>query len=581
MKKIEHLQLEKAQATLSKRKATNRMTTFLVPSVSYIYRCTINFNPKLRIPDGVLMGETGKSRGGRDFYKFWCIPYGKQERFEPSEPADPWEGILDATECDKTCVQTGMADMGMTFSMGTDTEDCLILNVFIPAGMDPRVGLLPVMFYIHGGYFHLGSGLHYSGELLLDENIVYVSINYRLGAFGFLTSGDGILESNLGLKDMILALEWVQKNIRFFGGDPNRVTIFGESAGSGAVGFLVLSPLAKGLFNYAIGMSGTTMSPWSYQSFPQDTFLKYVTEINCTAPTTEESVLCLKNKTAEELVAICQKTKWFVELVHPLFPAIEWIPPRKSKIFLPDHPRRMLAEGNFNYVPYMTGVCEDEGAFQGVLVVNDEDFIHDVNYKWNIVGGTAIGVDYRNISKANLNKGLRKLRRYYFDDEDVSPVLVQNLTDMFSDAWFIHSMDYAARHHAKHAPMYIYVFVKKGAMRFSEFIAGKTLNRSVVSHGEDLQYMFFKGFTTSLKDETFSTRYIKLWVSFAYDGKPTGTWGPDKTWPTVPPDMMDYPVYLLDDEPRVVPNPFKDRAAMWEDLISNEWNEMAYQEGFS
>lgn len=128
------------------------------------------------------------------------------------------------------------------------------------------------MVYIHGGSFSGGSGndLIWGPDYFVDDGVVMVTINYRLGPLGFLSTNDNNAPGNYGLKDGVLALKWIKKNIAQFGGDPNRVTIFGESAGGVYVHYLVLSPMARGLFARAISQSGSALNPWAYETNPQD-----------------------------------------------------------------------------------------------------------------------------------------------------------------------------------------------------------------------------------------------------------------------------------------------------------------------
>ena len=181
-------------------------------------------------------------------------------RWKPPQPADPWEGVRQAKEPGARCPQPP----SQVFAQQTapQSEDCLYLNVWTAAGDTEEKR--PVMFWIHGGGSTTGSGgdLIYSGAQLANLGVVVVTINYRLGPLGFMAhpllskeSGKGV-SGNYGLLDQIEALKWVKKNIKAFGGDPDRVTIFGESAGAVAVTKLMVSPLAKGLFHRVISESG-------------------------------------------------------------------------------------------------------------------------------------------------------------------------------------------------------------------------------------------------------------------------------------------------------------------------------------
>ncbi len=191
------------------------------------------------------------------------IPFGAppvgELRWQAPRPAAAWQGVREATEFGSRCMQ-GPIFSDIVFT--NKSEDCLNLNLWTPA---PKADEgLPVMVWIHGGGFQAGSGAEnrHDGTAFARRNVVIVTVNYRLGIFGFFSHPELTKESgrnasgNYGLLDQVLALEWVRDNIAAFGGDPKNVTIFGESAGSFAVSALMASPLAKGLFHKAIGESG-------------------------------------------------------------------------------------------------------------------------------------------------------------------------------------------------------------------------------------------------------------------------------------------------------------------------------------
>jgi para-nitrobenzyl esterase len=192
------------------------------------------------------------------------IPYARAARFAAPEPAAPWTGVRAAAAFGKQCPQQfGGRVSRKTLDSADYGEECLHLNVWTPASGAPETkkGLKPVMVWIHGGAFMAGSSNTYDGAQLAREgDIVVVSINYRVGVLGFVNFGDALglpaIPSNLGLRDQILALEWVRDNIAAFGGDPGQVTICGQSAGSMSVSLLMLARKARGLFHAAIMQSG-------------------------------------------------------------------------------------------------------------------------------------------------------------------------------------------------------------------------------------------------------------------------------------------------------------------------------------
>ncbi|UCE85129.1 MAG: carboxylesterase/lipase family protein [Deltaproteobacteria bacterium] len=221
---------------------------------------------------GMVVGtRNGRLEGTteRGVASFRGIPFARPPvgplRFQPPEPPQAWDGVRSARAFGASAPQsppvTRLIQQMVGAAPGVQSEDCLTLNVWTPAA-DGRTR--PVMVWIHGGAFVMGSGATrlYSGARLARRgDLVVVSVNYRLGALGFLNlralrPGDGNASSNLGLRDQIAALEWVRDNIEAFGGDPENVTIFGESAGGMSVATLLGTPRAQGLFQRAIAQSG-------------------------------------------------------------------------------------------------------------------------------------------------------------------------------------------------------------------------------------------------------------------------------------------------------------------------------------
>jgi para-nitrobenzyl esterase len=203
-----------------------------------------------------------QGREKRGVRQYRGIPYARAERFRPPQPVEPWVGVRDATEFGLMAPQNPSPTEAMLGGQDRPSgEDCLVLNVFTPAAAAERP--LPVMVWIHGGAFVAGSGniVWYDGSnLARDGDVVVVTINYRLGALGFLHLGhlDPAFAGSgaNGIRDQIAALEWVRDNIAGFGGDPGNVTVFGESAGGMSIGTLLGTPAARGLFHGAIAQSG-------------------------------------------------------------------------------------------------------------------------------------------------------------------------------------------------------------------------------------------------------------------------------------------------------------------------------------
>ena len=228
-----------------------------------------NTSPTVQTNSGEVIGQVEKSSDGESVYSFKGIPYAQADRWESPEDPAPWSEPLDATKYGAQCAQPSeefqndvMGYKNLTkYDVGFNhvspdietSEDCLFLNVFTPSLNESSNGA-PVMVWIHGGTLLFGTGATYSPEDLAAKGVVVVTINYRLGLLGYFAHPD-LNGTNFGLQDQVKALEWVKNNIADFGGNPDQVTIFGESAGAGSVLALMVSPLSEGLFAGAIAES--------------------------------------------------------------------------------------------------------------------------------------------------------------------------------------------------------------------------------------------------------------------------------------------------------------------------------------
>ncbi len=222
----------------------------------------------VRIDSGLVSG-TLSDDGLKNYFGIpFAAPPVRENRWRAPQPVKPWKGVLTANRKQAECVQ-GLRSPNINHYFGDELagEDCLYLNIWAP-GSSKRGDKLPVLVWIYGGGFTGGSGAMsiYGGQTLAKRGVIYVTINYRLGIMGFLAHPELTKESghnasgNWGFLDQVAALEWVQRNIAAFGGNPDNVTLLGQSAGSMSITDLQASPLAKGLFKRVIGMSGTTLS---------------------------------------------------------------------------------------------------------------------------------------------------------------------------------------------------------------------------------------------------------------------------------------------------------------------------------
>jgi para-nitrobenzyl esterase len=283
-------------------------------------------------------------------------------RWQPPQPAAKWKGVRATKDFGSHCVQSA-GYPAMVFHDPSASEDCLTLNVWTPAKAKPRS--LPVMVWIFGGGFVSGgtSENRQDGQFLANRNVVVVSMNYRLGIFGFFAHPELTAESphhasgNYGLLDQTAALQWVKANIAAFGGDPDNVTIFGESAGSFAVSAQMASPLARGLFAKAIGESGGALYSSGLSFPPRESIESRNVAFAQTAFGTSSLADLRKLSTDDILHAATAKTT----------PPPPRFGPDVDGYFLPDSVPNIYASGSQAHVPLLAGWNADESRGQVIM----------------------------------------------------------------------------------------------------------------------------------------------------------------------------------------------------------------------
>ncbi|KAJ6223947.1 hypothetical protein RDWZM_002492, partial [Blomia tropicalis] len=316
--------------------------------------------PLVKIKNGLVRGKFVDAKVGSisrkvSFYE--GIRYGKAERFSKSELAEPWESVYEATSYKSACYQFGMITNNFIQINQTsnESEDCLYLNVWVPEQYKSGV----VMVWIHGGAFEIGtifSSMYDGRQLAAEGDVIVVAINYRLGPLGFLYGGDDSnAPGNVGLLDQVLGLQWVHDNIESFGGDTNKITIFGESAGSISVGALVISPLTKGLFHRAIMQSGAPTESMIVSKEQATLKTKsYASKVGCSSNETMKSIVeCLRTKPVELMVNAT---------INDFFQGKTFWPIYGDK-FMPVRHVDAMKSGQFNRdIDLMYGLCKDEGS---------------------------------------------------------------------------------------------------------------------------------------------------------------------------------------------------------------------------
>ncbi|CAG7645706.1 unnamed protein product [Allacma fusca] len=485
---------------------------------------------------GQLRGNLRHSRNGARYNAYLGIRYAEEpERFQIAKPAKPWSGIKDADRYGSSCPQITLLKVVMGH------EDCLFLNVFQPTEERCTEFLkLPVLFHIHGGAFKQGSGKDYGPKYLMDECIVYVSINYRLGALErhylcivqcFLTTDDGVIPGNLGLKDTLLALKWTRENIEHFRGDPDSITINGISAGGASVSHFLASPAAKGLFHRAIAQSGSSLNDWAVVYDPKTRARRLAEQLGCNnTEISSELKNCLLSMDLKAIVREQDSiTRWIFDDVT-FGPVIE--PADSEDPFQTEHPYVRLKRGDVNRVPLITGNTKDEGIlFHAIEIKSNNAAQKDINNNWHEMAPLILQYDYLNVSKEVRNRISDQIRAFYFQNRTLNQAGIESLINLESDRNFNAGTYEEALLYSKYAPVYHYAMTFTGAFSLTTLLLG--LPYIAVSHGHDAQFLFKTSFFVpeprgdSLK---FSKKLIKLWVSFMQSGVPTQNATEDVTW---------------------------------------------------
>ncbi|XP_069696465.1 esterase E4-like [Periplaneta americana] len=487
------------------------------------------------LPHGRLQGHRLLSRKGREIFSFQGIPYAKppvgELRFQPPQPPEPWTGVLKATKEGPDCIQRPFPARPNSPEIVGD-EDCLYLNVYTPQlpADGEATELLPVMVWIHGGGLLGGSGSTdlYGPQYLLDKEIVLVTINYRLGPLGFLSTGDEVCPGNNGFKDQVAALRWVRDNIASFGGNPDSVTIFGESAGGVSVHYLVLSEASRGLFHRGISQSGTATCTWSLapQSIHKESRQTLADMLDCPTEPSSELISCLRKVDADKIV---RNTPGPInEDGGPNIgfgPVIEDAVGEGDEKFISQSAlEAILSTPGEHLVPWMVGFTSGEGAilvaamFQSEAAIQklDEDFENVVH---NFLSSS------KETSKER-KKTVRRIREFYFGNKPINKDARKAVVDMYTDLYFAIGTDSGVKLHSKAgATVFYYYFDYRGENSYSSIFGDPTEDYGVC-HMDELMYLFpqdhmFSNSTKTAEDDEMVDIMTTIWTNFARTGNPT------------------------------------------------------------
>ncbi|HKP59139.1 MAG TPA: carboxylesterase/lipase family protein [Polyangiales bacterium] len=499
---------------------------------------------QVRTRDGAVEGE---QRAGH--LAFRGIPYAlppiAARRFRAPEPAQPWFGVRDARSFAPSAPQ-GSADTPWMEATGPQSEDCLYLNVYTPSCTGKR----PVLFWIHGGGFVLGSGssdLYDGGRLSQRGDVVVVTINYRLGALGYLYlaqhGGERIgASSNLGQLDQVAALRWVRDNIEAFGGDPDNVTIFGESAGSMAVCTLLAMPAARGLFQRAIAQSGAALE-----------FL----QPSAAAAITEEflGVLQLDADRVERLLELDASQLVAAQNLPSLRKrAGMGYSPVLDPATLPLQPAEAIERGACADVPLMIGTNRDEINLFRVATLRELDKPMDEQRVLDVLS--------KQLPRQHVDQ-FPQLLQVYRESRARRGLPHSNralIGALESDAHFrIPSIRFAEAYRARQPHTFMYLFTYESPSMRGALRACHALELPFVFGTLDAPFQDrFAG--TGPAVDALSETMMDAWLSFAKTGNPSNLRAGD--W--VPYDTQRRATMVFDRQSRLEDAPYDEERAAWD-----------------
>ncbi|WP_280500776.1 carboxylesterase/lipase family protein [Nocardia farcinica] len=484
--------------------------------------------------DGVVRG-----RRGRRVLRWRALPYAAppvgELRFRAPQPVQPWPGVRDATEFASASFQhRGGARIGARTYQPT-SEDSLTLNVIVPA--TPAITPRPVMVFIHGGGYVMGTsalGLYSGARLALRGDVVVVTLNYRLGAFGYVDFSEFAtparpFDNNLGLRDQVAALEWVRRNIAAFGGDPDNVTIFGESAGAHAVLALLATPAAHGLFHRGIAQSPP--ADWGLSAADAAEFARRLVERLGIDPA--DAARALTDLPANDIRRAADRAMAAAGRQRPgFFP----ICPVADGDYLPQAPVDAIAAGTAAAVPLIIGTCRDEGQlfarFADYLPTNP-DRLH------RILSAEGDEVEKRVVAAYPGYPGARAAVR------------------MGGDYVFWRPSVEVMEGHSRHAPTYAY--------RYDYAPRALQLAGIGATHATDLIPVFGAADTPLGRALTaaggarglaaVTRQFQDNWLAFARTGTPLPSW-PEYT-------EENRLTLIIDDPTRVIGDPDRERRLAW------------------
>jgi len=531
-------------------------------------------------------GSSLVTSNGKNFESYQGIPYAAPPvgplRFKSPDPYQFVVGELVDVSGNSLVMCPQLAPDPATAELRpVGVEDCLKLNVYVPE--TPLDVLLPVMVWIHGGGLETGSNnyVDYGPLRLLDQDMIVVTINYRLGPLGYLSLGSDVVPGNAGMLDQVLAMEWVQENIGYFSGDKDRVTVFGESAGSASIAYHLLSPRSVGLFQRGILQSGTALGLTWGGYIPADKAVQYAAIFAANLQCDEGDLACLQDRDVSDII---RQTR-ILDIPDDAVPdfGTAWMPVMDAgfteDFFLPGDPQDLLSSGQFNAdIEIMIGSNKDEGLLWMVNEVFDENLYAQISDDWDKYGPMRIFniADPNDITEEDVEKARAILQFYTGEGGSFAPEYFNSLVDMFTDSFALYGAHQTMEAFlGSKMRVFHYILTYQGEYSLLNLYGLPTMG---VCHADDLLYLFDPIFgnsgwdsdTNTLTDTDLlvSERMVSAWANFAAFGDPTPPSDTqDIVWLPASPGIFQYLNISGPNPGMEYSDDIKDRMEFWTGLM--------------
>ncbi|XP_041980320.1 juvenile hormone esterase-like [Aricia agestis] len=541
---------------------------------------------QVKVHEGILEGEVVENEYGKPFCSFKGIRYAQPPvgdlRFKAPQPAKPWQGVRSAKEHGPDCYHYDAFTFPLPPPQGS--EDCLYLNVYTPTVSPAKP--LPVMVWIHGGGFISGSGsdMLYGPEFVVRKDVILVTLNYRLEVLGFLCLDTEDIPGNAGMKDQVAALRWIKKNIKSFGGDPNNITIFGESAGGVSVSFHLISPMSKGLFNKAIMQSGTVACWWPNTFRPRDRALQLAKQLGCESSDDKEIYEFFKKQPVEDLIKKRMPITFAeTEKEAGAYVYLGVVSEKKfgdNETFIEGDVYDLLRRGIHEGVTVINGYNEDEGAFWFQTGSDFDKIFHQANKYLEYFVPEPLTINCPIKTQLEIGK---KFKEFYMKGKPVSRETLDMVIKFFGMEVFAYGAVLWQKICAKRNrnKLYMYKFTcvsERNCFKYASGTGELFGYRTIVSHSDELGYLFpMKVVPNKVErdSEIFQMveQFTTLWTNFAKFSDPTPDDSLQVRWK---PYTLDDQAYLDIGEKLVLKSHIdKEEVEFWENIFREYYPHVA------